>query len=171
MAVQVSDPQNRPQAGWKVSLRTITPDDEAFVRDVYASTRDAEMALVDWDDARKQEFLDFQYRAQAAHYATNHEGADFDLILVDGEAVGRLYVHRSEEEIHLRDGAVLAEPRNRGVGTLLVRRLMDEAAATGLPLRLHVEMFNDGARRLYDRLGFRPVEERGMYILMEWRKA
>jgi len=155
----------------KVSLRTITPGDDAFVREVYASTRDAELALVDWSDSRKQEFLDFQYRAQSAHYADNHEGADLDLILVDGEPVGRLYVHRSDEEIHLLDVAVLAEHRNRGVGTLLVRRLMDEAAAAGLPLRLHVEMFNSGARRLYDRLGFRPVEERGLYILMEWRKA
>lgn len=152
----------------KVSLRMIAPEDELFVRDVYASTRDAEMAMVPWDDARKREFLDFQHRAQEAHYAANHEGADLDLILVDGEPVGRLYVHRSAEEIHLLDIAVLAPRRNRGVGTLLVRRLMDEAAAAHLPLRLHVEMFNDGARRLYDRLGFRPIEERGLYILMEW---
>lgn len=153
----------------KVSLRTITPADEPFVRAVYASTRDAELAMVDWDEVRKAGFLDFQYRAQVAHYAANHEGADLDLILVDGEPVGRLYVHRSSEEIHLLDIAVLAAHRNRGVGTVLVRRLMDEAAAARLPLRLHVEMFNDGARRLYDRLGFRPVEERGVYILMEWR--
>jgi ribosomal protein S18 acetylase RimI-like enzyme len=152
----------------QVSLRAITAADEPFVRDVYASTRDAEMAQVDWDDATKQQFLDQQFHAQSVHYATNHRGADFNLIVVDGQPIGRHYVHRGTEEIHLLDIAILAAHRNAGVGTRLVRDLMDEAAAAGLPLRLHVEMFNDGARRLYDRFGFRPVEQRGVYILMEW---
>lgn len=168
MAVQVSDSQRQAQAGSVVSLRTITPDDTPFVRDVYASTRDAELALVDWDDAVKHAFIDQQFEAQSAHYAANHDGADFDLILVAGEPVGRLYVHRGSDEIHLLDIAVLAPHRGRGIGTGLVSDLMHEAAAAGLPLRLHVEMFNDGAMRLYDRLGFRPVEQRGVYILMEW---
>jgi ribosomal protein S18 acetylase RimI-like enzyme len=154
-----------------VSLRTVTPADAAFVREVYASTRDGEMALVDWDDAAKQQFLDQQFRAQSEHWAINHGGADFDLILVDGDPIGRLYVERSDEEIHLLDIAVLAAHRDSGVGTRLVRELMDEAERAGLPLRLHVEMFNDGARRLYDRLGFTPVAERGLYVLMEWNPA
>jgi ribosomal protein S18 acetylase RimI-like enzyme len=151
-----------------VSLRAITPDDEPFVRDVYASTRDAELAMVDWDDDTKQRFVDQQFHAQSVHYAANHAGADFDLIVVDGEPIGRLYVHRGDEELHLLDIAVLAAHRNRGIGTMLVRDLTEEAAVAGLPLRLHVEMFNGGARRLYDRFGFRPVEQRGVYILMEW---
>lgn len=154
-------------AGLKVSLRAITTADEAFVREVYASTRDAEMAMVDWDDATKQAFLDQQFFAQSVHYATNHAGADFDLILLDGEPVGRLYVHRGDDEIHLLDIAILAPYRNRGIGTLLARQLMEEAEQRSVPMRLHVEMFNDGARRLYERLGFTPVEERGLYILME----
>lgn len=168
MAVQITDPQERHQAGPKVSLRTITPDDKPFLREVYASTREAELALVPWDDATKQVFIDHQFHAQNVHYDTNHPDADFDLILVDGEAVGRLYVRRSADEIMLLDIAVLAAHRNCGVGRLLVEELMAEAAESNRPLRLHVEMFNAGARRLYDRLGFVPLEDRGVYVLMEW---
>ena len=35
-------------------------------------------------------------------------------------------------------------------------------------LTIHVEMSNP-ARRLYERLGFAPVEEHGVYLLMERR--
>jgi ribosomal protein S18 acetylase RimI-like enzyme len=171
MAVRVQGLRGETPAELQVSLRAITPADEPFLREVYASTRDAEMALVDWDVATKQQFLDQQFHAQSVHYATNHRGADFDLIVVGGEPIGRLYAHRGDDEIHLLDIAILAAHRNAGVGTRLVRELMDEAECAGLPLRLHVEMFNQQAVRLYSRLGFSPVEERGLYLLMEWNPA
>ena len=151
-----------------VSLRAVSPADEPFVREVFASTRDAELALVDWDEPTKQAFIDQQFHAQNVHYATHHADGRFDLVVVDGEPVGRLYVRRTRDELMLLDIAVLAAHRNRGVGTVLVRQLMDEAAQTRRRLTLHVEIFNDSARRLYDRLGFVPVEQRGLYTLMEW---
>jgi ribosomal protein S18 acetylase RimI-like enzyme len=49
---------------------------------------------------------------------------------------------------------------------LLLRTLLDEAAQAGKRLSIHVEL-NNPARQLYERLGFAPVEERGVYVLME----
>jgi hypothetical protein len=48
--------------------------------------------------------------------------------------------------------------------------LMDEAAAVGKPLTIYVEKFNP-AMRLYRRLGFETVEDKGVYDLMRWRAA
>ena len=48
------------------------------------------------------------------------------------------------------------------------RQLQAEASAAGKPLRIHVERFNP-ALRLYERLGFRLVEDRGIYLFLEWR--
>ena len=45
---------------------------------------------------------------------------------------------------------------------------MAEAAAVGKALTIHVERFNP-ALRLYERLGFRTIEDKGVYQLMEWR--
>jgi hypothetical protein len=39
--------------------------------------------------------------------------------------------------------------------------------AAGKPLRIHVEGFNP-ALRLYERLGFRQIEDKGVYLFMEW---
>jgi antitoxin VapB len=49
-----------------------------------------------------------------------------------------------------------------------VRALQAEAAASRKPLRIHVERFNP-ALRLYERLGFRQIADRGGYLFMEWR--
>ncbi len=48
----------------------------------------------------------------------------------------------------------------------LLRSLLAEAAAAGKPVTIHVERFNP-APRLYERLGFRPIADRGVYWLME----
>jgi predicted GNAT family acetyltransferase len=62
----------------------------------------------------------------------------------------------------------LPEHCTRGIGTTLLHGLQSEAAAAGKPLRLHVERFNP-ALRLYERLGFRQIDDRGVYLFMEWR--
>jgi len=156
-----------PHGHLNVRLRTVAPADEPFVRDVYASTRDAEMALVPWDDAAKQQFLDMQYRAQTHHYDTHNPDAARDLVLLDGEPVGRLYVDRSGEEIHLLDIALLSPYRSHGIGTQLILDLIEEARRDGRRLRCHVERFNR-AWGLYHRLGFLPIADAGMYALLEW---
>ena len=82
--------------------------------------------------------------------------------------IGRLYIDRSEDEIRLIDIALLPEHRGKGIGGSLMRQTLDEARLAGKPVRIHVE-HNNPARRLYDRLGFRPVEDQGVYDLLEWR--
>ena len=151
-----------------VELRPAEPADEPFLRDVYASTRADELTRVDWPDEQKRAFTDQQFTAQDAYYREHYEGASYDVILVDGEGAGRLYVARWPEEIRIMDIAILPEFRGAGVGTRLLTALQAEAAAGGRSLSIHVEGFNP-ARALYERLGFRAVEERGPYVFMEWR--
>jgi ribosomal protein S18 acetylase RimI-like enzyme len=137
------------------------------LREIFASTRDAEMAIVDWDDAVKTQFLDMQWRAQTYHYRTHYLSADYLLVLIDGAPIGRLYVDRATRQIHLLDIALLPSFRSRGIGTGLIRDLMDEATRDRRPLRCHVERFNR-AWGLYHRLGFRPIDDAGLYAYLEW---
>jgi len=67
------------------------------------------------------------------------------------------------------DIAVKPEFQNRGVGTHLLRRLMDEATETNKALRHMVFVLNDNAHRFYERLGFVVIEDLGGYKHMEWR--
>jgi GNAT superfamily N-acetyltransferase len=150
------------------TLRPATPADREFFVRLYRSTRDEELRLTDWDEARKDEFVRQQFAAQDAYYREHYPGASLDVIEDEGDRVGRLYVHRRPAEIRLMDITLAPEARGRGIGSQLLRRLMDEAECEKKPLTIHVEVFNP-ARRLYDRLGFEAVEDRGVYQLLSWR--
>lgn len=96
--------------------------------------------------------------------------ASFDVIVVSDRDVGRLYVDRTSERITLIDIALLTEARALGVGTAILRTILDESLATGIPVTIHVEHANP-ARYLYRRLGFRDIEDTGIYTLMLWEPA
>ncbi|MHA3773188.1 N-acetyltransferase family protein [Verrucomicrobiota bacterium sgz303538] len=152
------------------TLRPVQVEDMPFLREVYASTRADELALVSWTDEQKAEFCRMQFEAQDKHYREHYPKAQF-LIIEHGELpVGRLYVDRWPREIRIMDIALLPEHRSKGIGSVLIRELQQEAQASGKTLSIHVEKFNP-ALRLYDRLGFRPIEDKGVYHLMVWQSA
>ena len=148
------------------SLRPVADADRAFLVDLYGSTREDELAQVEWDDGARAAFVEHQFAAQDSHYRANYPGATLDVIEVDGAPAGRLYVHRGEGDIRIMDIALMPAFRGRGIGTRLLGSLIDEADACGWKLSIHVET-NNPARSLYDRLGFRPAGEHGIYVLME----
>jgi ribosomal protein S18 acetylase RimI-like enzyme len=149
-----------------VALRPVEPGDEEFLYMVYASTREEELARTGWDEAQKAAFLRMQFDAQSSYYEEHFRGAEFSVILSDDHPVGRLYVARWQEEIRMVDIALLPEYRGMGIGTRLLNELISESEESGKPLSIHVERFNP-ALRLYERLGFRVVADKGVYLLME----
>jgi GNAT superfamily N-acetyltransferase len=153
-----------------ISLRPITPEDESFLAGLYASTRAEELALTNWTDEQKAMFCRMQFNAQTADYRRNYPGASFQIIEHNGAAAGRLLVLREDDKIHVIDIALMPEHRGAGIGTKFLRELQTEAKAAGKPLSIHVERFNP-ARHLYDRLGFQQVEDKGIYLLMEWKDS
>ena len=152
----------------KVSLRPACKDEDALLFQVYASTRAAEMAWVDWTPEQKEIFLQMQSTAQLKHYRLNYPSAEYQIIEQNGVAVGRLIVDQSKNPILLMDIALLPEYQGKGVGTALIQNLMAEAARRSWSLCLHVETFNP-AMRLYSRLGFVKSGEMGIYQEMTWQ--
>ena len=149
-----------------VTLRPVTPDDEAFLYEVYASTRTEELAPLGWDERQKDAFLRMQFTAQHRYYQAQFADAGFQIILAADQPIGRLYVHRRPDEICLLDIALLPPYRNAGIGSTLVKELLAEAGRLGKRVRLHVERFNP-ALRLYERLGFTPIGDTGVYLHLE----
>lgn len=150
-----------------ITLRPIRDGDEEFLYRVYASTREPELALVDWSVAQRTAFLQMQFAAQHQYYQEYYPGAVFQLILADDQPIGRLYLVRWPTEIRIIDIALLPTHRNAGIGTALLKQVLAEAEAAEKPVTIHVEQFNP-ALRLYTRLGFTPIADRGVYLLMQW---
>lgn len=134
---------------------------------LYASTRVEELAAARWDEKQQRAFLIMQFDAQTQHYRNAYPQMESQIILHDGKPAGRFLVARLTNEIRVVDIALFPEHCNKGIGTTLINSLLGEGRRTGMPVRLHVEVFNR-ARSLYERLGFREVSMNGVYILMEW---
>jgi ribosomal protein S18 acetylase RimI-like enzyme len=149
-----------------ITLRPVSSSDRDFLLHVYASTREEELAPVPWTDAEKAAFIEQQFEAQDHHYRAHYAGASLDVVEWDGAPAGRLYVARWSDEIRIIDIALLPEFRGRGIGTRLLRGLLDEAARARRRLSIHVEKGN-AAFRLYERLGFEVTADKGVYVLME----
>ncbi|WP_163994158.1 GNAT family N-acetyltransferase [Pyxidicoccus caerfyrddinensis] len=161
-----------------VTLRPASASDEAFLFTLYASTREGEVAMWGWAPAQRDTFLRMQWMAQGRDWATRYAGADHRVVLVNGAPAGRLLVARGVKEWRLVDIALLPAHRRAGVGTRLLRELLDEAAKAHVPLRLRV-LSASPARALYERLGFRPepasapatpapMTDADPYLAMEW---
>lgn len=150
-----------------VTLRSVRIEDDSFLRELYAGTRERELSVVPWPEEQKAAFLQMQFDAQDSYYRTQYPDAKFDIIEIDGVPAGRLYVCAGDGELRVIDVSLLPRYQNRGIGTSLMRSILRTAAEIGRVVTIHVEV-DSAARHLYERLGFAPVEQRGVYLLMRW---
>lgn len=136
-----------------ITLRPTNDADMDFLLRLYASTRITEKELVGWDDEQWNGFIKRLFDLQHTQYQQNYCNPCFDLVLLDGMPIGRLYLNRGKREIRVIDISILPEYRGKGIGGRLLETVNREADAARLPVTLYVEKFNP-ALHLYQRLGF-----------------
>lgn len=154
--------------GDPLHLRPALPDDEPFLFDLYASTRE-DVRSWGLPPAQAEAMLRMQHQARARSYRMEFPGAEDQIVLVDGAPAGRLCVDRTGAALRLVDVALLPRHRGRGLGGRLVEAVLEEARAGRRAVELHVLEGNPAAR-LYRRLGFAFVEPGGEspYRRMRW---
>jgi ribosomal protein S18 acetylase RimI-like enzyme len=151
----------------ELAVRPATPEDEAFLRDVYASTRAAELAILPWTDVQKRAFCDQQFDAQITDYRRTFRETE-DLVACKGTvSIGRILKALTSKELILLDLALLPEHRNRGWGSVLLRRLQEEARIAMVPMVLQVEL-HSAAVGFYRRHGFVITGEDSLRFAMKW---
>ena len=163
-------PPLRAAAAHGISYRPIGEADLPFLFEVYASTRADELAITGWPDEMKHAFLAQQFEAQHVHYQRHYPDAEWLVIEREGEGIGRLYIEAWDEEVRIIDIALLPHARRHGIGAAILEDLLEEAGEAAKAVSIHVEK-NNPARGLYERLGFAPVRDRGVYDQREWRPA
>jgi GNAT superfamily N-acetyltransferase len=153
-----------------VKLRVASAEDAAFLQHMLA-------VAADWRQLRPRPVADVLAEPALARYIAGWPRADdLGMIAVEDGPIGaawwRLFtaedpgygfVDEATPEISI---GVLPEARGRGVGGRLLRALIEQALARELPgLSLSVEPDNP-AKRLYERLGFRPVATTGAWTML-----
>lgn len=149
-----------------IQLRPVEEEDNLFIISVYRSTREKELSYTNWPEVQKQAFILMQSTAQHAEYKKNFPGAQFQIILYNKKKAGRFYTWENELEIRLIDIAMLPSFRGKGIGTTLLKQLIEKADRLQKKVSLHVEPDNP-ALKLYERMGFVYIKTNGRHFYME----
>jgi GNAT superfamily N-acetyltransferase len=140
-----------------VTLRAAMAGDEPFLRELYALGRRDELAVLGWPEPTVRAFCDSQHAIRQRMWRQTSPDAVDMVVVCDGSPVGRLCWLRTQDVIRVIDLATVPAVAGRGIGTRVLSDLLGEADAAGLPVHLHVRT-DSPARRLYERLGFTPLE-------------
>jgi ribosomal protein S18 acetylase RimI-like enzyme len=149
-----------------ISLRPPLSGDREFLFQLYASTREEEFSALGWSGVQLETFLQMQFAAQQQWYATAYPGAEQQIVLLDAAPIGRMIIDTGESVTTLVDISLLPAHRNRGIGGVLLRGLLERCGASRTKVKLQVLKKNPAAR-LYERLGFVKTGEDDMYFHME----
>ncbi len=141
-------------------------EDAAFLFALFRAHQGALLAGL--DPAMLDMLLRPSFEGQRMTYRQRYPDARFEIVEDADGPVGRIVTDRGADALTLVDIALRPERCGRGLGTRLLAAVMDEARAVRRPLRLSVTAHNPGARRLYERLGFVPVQAGELHIELVW---
>ena len=95
------------------------------------------------------------------------ETKKIDIILKQNKPVGMFIIERQDDCLWLDEIQIEPHYQNQGIGTEIIMQLILKARKMNLPLRLRVLHANQGAYRLYRKLGFQRVHRAEHHNVME----
>jgi len=154
-----------------LAVRPAILQDEIFLYELYVAIRGPLFALAPITDTQREHLLRMQFRAQLSSYTQQFPNSCYHVVLLDSKPVGRLWVAPGDNAFLLVDIAIHPSLQSKGLGTVLVQRLQQEAQQAKLPIRSTVDRFNPGSLKFHRRLGFQVVREDQLNYYMEWQPA
>jgi GNAT superfamily N-acetyltransferase len=114
--------------------------------------------------------LNLDMSAQIASFRQRWDVMQIRIVTLDGTDIGWLQSFIKDDALFLGQLFVNESLRGQGIGTELVKGLIEEAASVGRAVTLGVVKTNP-ALRLYERLGFRTThdDERKFYMRRDLR--
>jgi GNAT superfamily N-acetyltransferase len=149
-------------------MRPETAADTPFLLALFAAAKAPDMALMPMDTAGKQFLLQMQFRSMTATYRQQYPDARFEIVELDGEAVGRLITDLQPDCVYYVDIAVLPQRQGGGLATALMTAVLQEPRRLGLPGRVKVMAGNIASLRLCQRLGMTKRREVPPFVELEW---
>ncbi len=138
-------------------LRKATADDSEFAyRTKKAAFKEYVEKVWGWDEEQQLQLHELRFASQ-----------EFQVIQVSGIDVGIIAIVRQPDCVRVNQLFILPEYQNRGIGAACMMRIIEEAVASELPVRLQVLKVNSLAVTFFQKLGFGSIGESDTHVLME----
>lgn len=138
-------------------LRTATEADLPALYEVHRSTMfDYVNTVWGWvEEDQERRFRDYFCNAH------------LQVITTDSKDIGFLDLVESEDEFYVSNIEIAPAYQGKGIGTTIMESVIAQARRKALPVKLQVLKVNQGAKRLYQRLGFVVWNETPTHYLMK----
>jgi ribosomal protein S18 acetylase RimI-like enzyme len=154
-----------------LAVRPALPQDEIFLYELYVAIRGPLFAYAPITPTQREHLLRMQFQAQLSSYTQQFPNSCYHVVLLDSKPVGRLWVAPAGDAFILVDIGIHPNAQSKGLGSVLVQRLQQEAQNARLAIRSTVDRFNTGSLRFHQKLGFRIMREDLLQYYMEWQPA
>jgi GNAT superfamily N-acetyltransferase len=141
------------------SLIKIVPAEESLREFSYQVKKVAEgdyvKEIFGWDETEQRVF-----------HSRDWEQKRPMIISYNGESVGTIYVAENKDCIEIGQFFIMPEYQNKGVGTYVLKQVLDSADRSGLTTKL-AYLRNNPVASLYSRHGFKIVESNKLFFFTE----
>jgi len=141
------------------SLIKLIAGDETYKEFSYQVKKAAEgeyiTSMFGWDE-----------NVQRSYHSKAWQQQKPDIITYDGKPVGTIATIESEDCIEVGQFFILPEYQNKGIGTYLLKSILEKADQLGMNVTLRF-LKNNPAKSLYVRNGFRIVDTSEILYYME----
>ena len=105
-------------------------------------------------------------RWQRAEFRRRFRKQRISVIEIDAKSIGAIWLEDRRGSVYIEELQILPEYQGRGVGTAVLKQVIAAAGKRGLAVGLAVLRTNPGARRLYERLGFKVTAVAQPFVYM-----
>jgi ribosomal protein S18 acetylase RimI-like enzyme len=143
----------------ELSRRVAQAGDENFLYALHKAAMQSYIVATwgAWDELRQREEFHRCIRP-----------AEMTIIQVDGLDAGVIHLQERTEELFVITLEILPAYQNQGVGTLVMRQVLQEARQRQKPVALQVLKVNLAARAFYQRLGFGVTGESDTHYILAY---
>lgn len=136
-------------------LREATPDDREFLYNLHcASLKDSITQTWGWNEAWQRRYFDSHFDPKKRQ-----------IIQFEGKDIGAIGIVARDSDIFIDYIALYPGYQRQGIGSDLIKTIMQQGVASGKPIRLRVLRTNP-AVALYKRLRFLVEEESETHVML-----
>lgn len=132
-------------------------DREFFKKTHHRAYRAVIESMFGWDEEKQNNYADKDFNERNPH-----------IIQYESHRAGVLGWQEKIDHIWFGPIFILPEYQNKGIGTFLVKQFKREADSKNISLKLQTLKINEGAKRLYEGLGFKILSENEVHWQMEY---
>lgn len=102
---------------------------------------------------------------QKEYFHKHFDEKEVQIIEKDGAAIGAIETQDKDDKIFLLNLKIDPKFQDNGIGTELIRKMVNSSEKENKPVELQVLKVNP-AQKLYERLGFEVIDETETHIVM-----